>query len=228
MSALSDRIMQIYEVLLKYFGPRGWWPGESQLEIVIGAILTQAVAWKNVEKAIKNLKEAGLMDLEALRSADEALLAELIKPALYNRQKAKKIKVFIAYLFEFYNGDLNALLDEPLEPLREKLLSLWGIGPETADSILLYAASKEKFVVDAYTRRIFFRLGMVPEDVNYNQMQDLLEKNVINDIQIYNEYHALLVALGNNFCKKNVPQCKACPLNNHNHCNFLHVLQEKY
>ncbi len=226
MLSSNDHIMSIYKTLLDYFGPRGWWPADSQLEVVIGALLTQAVAWKNVEKAINNLKDAGLMDVEALHSADEEFLAQLIKPALYNRQKAKKIKVFINYVFEFYDGDLQKLLNEPLVLLRKQLLSLWGIGPETADSIILYAGAQKTFVVDAYTRRIFFRLGLVPENIDYENLKTFLENNIADSIEIYNEYHALLVALGNNFCKKNVPLCRVCPLNNHNHCNFLYLLQE--
>ncbi len=192
-------VMEIYQTLLEHFGPRGWWPGDSRLEIIIGAVLTQAVAWRNVKKAIDNLKEKQLIDINRLAEIPGAELAELIKPALYHRQKAKKLKAVISFITREYNQNVDLLFNESLAELRPKLLAVWGIGPETADSILLYAGSKKTFVVDTYTCRIFSRLGIVPENISYHEMQEFMQKHVDPDIDIYNEYHALLVALGANY-----------------------------
>lgn len=221
----QEKLMQIYNCLLDHFGPRGWWPADSRLEVIIGAILTQAVAWKNVEKSINNLKAANLIDVKAIISIDEQLLAELIKPALYHRQKTKKLKAVMAYIEENYQGDLDLMFSKPLSLLREELLAIWGIGPETADSILLYAGDKEVFVVDAYTKRIFSRLGMVDANITYQELQEFLEGNLPLDVYLYNEFHALLVGLGANYCKKNRPFCQECPLSSQ--CKFGELLDLK-
>jgi len=218
--------MQVYQNLLDHFGPRGWWPGESKLEIIIGAILTQAVAWRNVKRAIDNLRAVQLIDINAILDIEEEALAEYIRPALYHRQKSKKLKATMSYIAEKYNCDLGLMFQEPLTKLREELLDVWGVGPETADSILLYAGDKLIFVVDAYTKRIFNRLGMVNEDISYQDMQDFMEHNIPHDLYIYNEYHALLVGLGATYCKKSKPRCGECPLSNF--CKYLTHLQEKY
>ena len=212
MQPSPDMLRQIYEALLGHFGPRGWWPGESRLEIIIGAVLTQAVAWRNVKRAIDNLKSARLIDINALLDVDQEILAEQIRPALYHRQKSKKLKALMAYIADKYDGDLDLMFQEPLPKLREELLAVWGIGPETADSILLYAGDKLIFVVDAYTIRIFSRLGWVEDKCSYEKMQGLMQRHLPADTQTYNEYHALLVALGANYCKKRKAFCQECPL----------------
>jgi len=199
-------------LLFDHFGSRGWWPGDSKLEIMLGAVLTQAVAWKNVEKAIYNLKKTGLLDYNRLVEARVDELADLIKPALYHRQKAKKIKALVDFIAEEYGGDLDLMFADSLVQLRAKLLTVWGIGPETADSILLYAGNYKIFVVDTYTRRIFSRLGLIREDIAYDELQGFLHEYVVPDVKIYNEYHALLVALGSSYCRKSVPVCGKCPV----------------
>ena len=226
MQQTQEVLMEIYHTLLEHFGPRGWWPADSPLEVIIGAVLTQAVAWKNVTRAIDNLKRANLMDINIIIDIDEEDLAQHIKPALYHRQKAKKLKALMTFIATEYNGDLDLMFAESLPILRKKLLGIWGIGPETADSILLYAGDKTVFVVDTYTKRIFYRLGMVDENISYQEMQEYLQKNIPSDLYIYNEYHALLVGLGANYCKKSKPRCSQCPLLNL--CKYLTHLQEKY
>jgi endonuclease-3 related protein len=186
-------LREVYSNLLDYFGPRGWWPGETNIEIMVGAILTQAVAWRNVEKSIVSLKNAGLLDLHKLSMITEAELAEIIHTTLYHRQKARKIKALIRYIEESYAGNIGLMMQQPLKTLRNQLLSLWGIGEETADSILLYAGNYPIFVVDAYTRRIFSRLGLTDENAAYSRVQSLMHHNIKPNAAIYNEYHALLV-----------------------------------
>jgi endonuclease-3 related protein len=225
MQQTQEVLMGIYHTLLEHFGPRGWWPADFPLEVIIGAVLTQAVAWKNVTRAIDNLKRANLMDLNIIIDIDEEDLAQHIKPALYHRQKAKKLKALMTFIATEYNGDLDLMFAESLPILRKKLLGIWGIGPETADSILLYAGDKTVFVVDTYTKRIFNRLGMVAENISYQEMQEYLQKNIPSDLYIYNEYHALLVGLGANYCKKSRPHCSKCPLLNL--CKYLTHMQEK-
>lgn len=225
MKQESDFYYEVYKALFAHFGPRRWWPGETKWEIIVGAILTQAVAWKNVEKAIANLKESNLLGLEQIYKAEEEEIAKFIKPALYHRQKAKKIKSLARYVKERYRGNLDLMFSEEIYKLRRELLDLWGIGPETADSILLYAGEKPIFVVDAYTIRIFSRLGIVEENISYEEMQYLIQKALWPDVKLYNEYHALLVALGSNYCKKNNPCCNLCPINNF--CNYFKIQKEK-
>lgn len=224
MSSGQTVITEIYTRLLSHYGPRNWWPAESRLEVIIGAILTQAVAWKNVEKAINNLKAKELLTYHRLLQVPEEDLAALIKPALYHRQKARKIKTMLNYLENEFQGNLDLMFETPWLDLRQQLLGLWGIGSETADSILLYAGDKPVFVVDAYTRRIFSRLGMVEENISYGQMQDFMHENVDADVYIYNEFHALLVALGAECCGKKRTQCLICPLNSL--CKQYPYLQE--
>jgi len=226
MQPTRELLMQIYHTLLEHFGPRGWWPADSRLEVIIGAVLTQAVAWKNVTRAIDNLKLASLMDINAIIDIDEEKLAQHITPALYHRQKARKLKALMNFIATEYNGNLDLMFTESLPVLGKKLLKVWGIGPETADSILLYAGDKMIFVVDTYTKRIFYRLGMVEENISYQEMQEFLEHHIPQNLYIYNEYHALLVGLGANYCKKSRPRCSQCPLQNL--CKYLTHLQEKY
>lgn len=208
------RVMEIYDLLFEHFGPRHWWPGETRLEIVVGAVLTQAVAWKNVKKAIDCLKQNDCLGYEVLLNIDENKLAQLIRPALYHRQKAKKIKTLLYFLEETYHGDLDLMLAGDWRITRGQLLSVWGLGPETVDSILLYAGNHPVFVVDAYTRRIMYRQGLVEEKINYQEMQEFMTRYSEADLKIYNEYHALLVGLGARYCKKSRPLCGECPIKN--------------
>ena len=178
----------------------------------MGAILTQNTNWKNVERAIANLKGVGLLSLEALSALPTGLLAEYIRPAGYYNIKAGRLHNLLTFINEEYNGDLQAFLDQPLATLREQLLSIKGVGPETADSILLYAANQPIFVVDTYTHRILSRHQVIDEDFGYVEIQELFMDTLACDTQLYNEYHALLVRVGNVYCKKKNPDCAACPL----------------
>jgi endonuclease-3 related protein len=209
---LSQRLLRIYRLLYERYGPQGWWPADSKLECIIGAILTQNTSWKNVEKAIENLKREGLLTLEALSRASLEKISALIKPSGYYNQKAIKIKNFINFLVEAYNGDLEVMLGEETWSLREKLLALKGIGPETADSILLYAAGKPIFVVDAYTVRILGRHGIIDKESSYHGVQETLMGALPVDLQLFGEFHALLVRLAKEHCKRREAICRGCPL----------------
>ena len=206
------RLLGTYDILLKRFGEQNWWPADSEFEVVIGAILTQSTSWKNVEKAIRNLKKKDVLNPEALYKIDVKNLSGLIRPAGYHNAKARKLKEFINYLHKNYEGNLSLMFQVPAENLRNELLSIWGIGPETADSIMLYAAGKPVFVVDAYTKRIFSRHGFVDGDIDYYGLKDFSEKNLPKDARVLNEFHALLVRLGKEHCRKTKPVCIGCPL----------------
>ena len=203
------KLKQIYNLLLGNFGSQGWWPvtaigcrgsevkpvygmatktEKQRFEIIIGAILTQNTAWKNVEKALINLNKENLVDIRRIRAVSTQKLAKLIKPAGYFNQKADRLKIFAKYLFEKYKGNLRAFFNQDTEKLRTELLTIKGIGPETADSILLYAGDKPNFVVDAYTRRIFSRLGLCSKDVSYDELKAIFENSLEKDIKLYNEY----------------------------------------
>ena len=207
-----DALKKIYNHLLSTFGPCNWWPGDSPFEVIIGAILTQNTNWSNVEKAIQNLKNADLLTPEKINEIDTAEFAELIKPAGYFNVKARRIKKFMEWLFEYYDGDLSMMFDQDTEILRNELLSVNGIGPETADSILLYAGDKPTFVVDTYTHRIFSRHGLIPDDSSYHEIKEFFEDNLPDDVALYNEYHALIVQVGKEYCKPK-KKCDKCPLN---------------
>jgi endonuclease-3 related protein len=207
----SELLLKIYRILLKAFGPQHWWPGETPLEIIVGAILTQNTNWTNVEKAIANLKSSGLLDARALKRVPVEKLAPLIRPAGYFNIKARRLKNFFDWLAANYEGDLERMFKRATSALREELLEVRGIGPETADSILLYAGQKVSFVVDAYTYRIFFRHQLVPTETTYDEVKEFFESNLPREVALYNEYHALLVALGKNYCKPR-PLCAECPL----------------
>ena len=202
----------IYESLLSTYGPQHWWPGSSPFEVVVGAILTQRVAWSNVEKAIASLKEVGLMDPQRLDEAQLPEIAALIRPSVYYNTKTEKLRAFTRFLAEKYDGDLKQLLHLDLPSLRAELLSVHGIGEETADAIILYAAGKPSFVVDAYTKRIFSRLGLIGEKESYRVVRDLFMENLPTEVTLYNEYHALLVRHGKERCRSRVPLCLGCPL----------------
>jgi endonuclease III related protein len=208
----ADRLVTIYERMLMQLGPQHWWPAETPFEVMVGAILTQNTSWKNVERAIDNLKSVELMSLDALSSLPTGLLAEYIRPAGYYNIKAGRLHNLLTCIKEHHGGDLQAFLGQPLPQFREQLLSIKGIGRETADSILLYAANLPIFVVDSYTHRILVRHQVIDETFGYEAIQELFMDHLECDVQLYNEYHALLVRVGNMYCKKKNPNCAACPL----------------
>ena len=208
---LSERLREVYGRLYADYGPQRWWPGETPFEVIVGAILTQSAAWTNVEKAIANLKGAGALTPEGLDRMSEEELARLVFPAGYFNAKARKLKAFAAMLLERFGGDLDRLLAAPVHELRPLLLATHGIGPETADSILLYAAGRPLFVVDAYTCRLFSRLGVAPDRDTYDAWQALFMANLEPDPALYNEYHALIVRHGKEVCRRE-PRCETCPL----------------
>jgi len=206
-----EKLTEIYRLLHDAFGPQNWWPGETRLEIMVGAILTQNTNWTNVEKAIVNLKSAACLNPEMLRRMDTAQLAELIRPAGYYNLKAKRLKNLVEWLFEDYGGDAANLESVNTEQLRAELLAIKGVGCETADSILLYALDRPVFVVDAYTARIAIRHGLIEPGADYEQLRLLFESNLPEDVRLFNEYHALLVRTGKEFCKTKA-RCPGCPL----------------
>lgn len=213
---MKSLLIKIYRRLYEAYGPRHWWPGETPFEIMVGAILTQNTSWRNVEKAIQNLKEKKLLNAKGIYQLRKSQLASLIKPSGYYRIKADRLKALVDFLFEEYDGDIEKMGRETLGELRQKLLAVKGVGPETADSILLYGLRKSIFVVDAYTKRIFSRHGIVSEKASYEEIQKLFMANLPNDEQLFNEYHALLVHLGKTLCKKS--KCEeSCPLRNVGH-----------
>lgn len=209
---VGPRLESIYDALLASLGPQDWWPADDDLEMVAGAILTQSTSWRNVEKAIANLKAASLLSPRALAEVPEPLLAELVRSSGYYRVKARKLQLFARHLVQHHDGRLEALFHVKLPELRQELLSIWGVGPETADSIILYGARKPVFVVDAYTRRIFHRLGLTPAGASYDELQSLFMGNLRPSVPAFQEYHALIVALGKSVCRPTSPRCAACPL----------------
>ena len=203
---------QVFNRLLKAFGPQKWWPGDSGFEMMVGAMLTQNTSWKNVEKAIRNLRDADLMDPHALYNVPLEELEELLRPAGYYRVKARRLRSFLEFFINRYNGSPKTMFHTDLATLRDELLAVKGVGPETADSILLYAGAMPVFVIDAYTHRIFARHGWIPYDADYRQIQDFIQSSLPDDPLMYNEYHALLVHTGKHYCLKKNPKCHECPL----------------
>ena len=212
MKISRRELMQLYRRLYRHYGDLHWWPGESPLEISVGAILTQNTAWTNVEKAIKRLNEARSLNVTALARMTHRPLSLLIRPAGYFNVKARRLKNFISFLQDCYGGSLRKMFNQEPLRLREELLSVNGIGPETADSILLYAGNKPIFVIDAYTKRILSRHGVLPYDKSYEEFQGLFMKQLPASAPFYNEYHAMFVNVGKDFCRKR-PLCSSCPLN---------------
>ncbi len=211
--AESSRLLRrYYRALRAALGPQHWWPARTPFEVIVGAILTQSTAWVNVERAIANLRRARLLTPRALLRVRHARLTRLIRPAGYFRQKARKLKAFVRFLEAEYGGSLQRMWTTPTAELRARLLRVHGIGPETADSILLYAGGHPVFVVDAYTKRILMRHGLLDERADYEQTRSLFEAALPRDAQLFNEYHALLVAVGKRWCRPQQPRCKACPL----------------
>ncbi len=209
---MTGEILQgIYHRLLDRYGPQHWWPGEEPFEMMVGAILTQSTTWSNVEKAIANLKVAGVLSPESLRRLPLSEIAVLVYPSGYYNAKALKLKSLATWLGEHYQDNLDRLFATETGRLRRELLTVHGIGEETADSIILYAANQPIFVVDAYTRRIIDRIDLAPEATSYADYQALFMDNLPRDVGLFNEYHALLVCLGKNVCRRR-PLCKQCSL----------------
>ena len=202
----KNKLLKIYNVLLKHFGPQAWWPADTPFEVMVGAILTQNTNWLNVEKAIANLRGVGGLGAKGLEKMSLKKLERLIRPSGYYRQKAKKLKVFIRFFLREYQGSIRKMNNID----RKELLKVHGIGPETADSILLYALDKPTFVVDAYTRRIGNRAGLFKFE-DYHEIKDFFEQNLPKNLEVYKEYHALLVELGKNYCRTK-PLCESCPI----------------
>jgi len=209
--SLNQQLLQLFNLLFDNYGPQNWWPGESPFEVIIGAILTQSAAWTNVEKAIYNVKKADLLNPVSLRSISNSELAELIFPSGYYNAKARKIKAFVEHLGSAHLDSLENLFSADIDQLRNELLSIHGIGPETADSIILYAAGKPIFVIDAYTVRLLSRIGISPSRNCYNEFQALFMDNLPSESYLFNEYHALLVRHGKEICRKK-PLCDKCCL----------------
>lgn len=210
---LAKRLINIYQVLYKAFGPQHWWPGGTPFEVMVGAILTQNTNWSNVEKAITNLKNVKVLDPKKLLKLSNEDLAELIRSTGYFNIKAKRLKNFLRYFVEKYDGSVASMKKVPLEELRAELLGVNGIGQETADSILLYALDKPIFVCDTYTYRILTRHNLACEESTYADLQAIFMDSLENDTKLFNEFHALIVRVGKNYCKP-VAKCDECPLRN--------------
>jgi endonuclease-3 related protein len=211
MKTTREQLLEIYQLLFDAFGPQHWWPGETPFEIAVGAVLTQNTSWTNVEKAIANLKAAGRFDATTLHELGIEELETLIRPAGYFRVKAKRLRNFTTWLCDRHGGDLQSIEAFGTSHLREELLGVSGIGPETADSILLYALDRPIFVVDTYTGRVMVRHGLIGPDLDYQQLQDLFQSNLEPNAALFNEFHALLVMTGKDYCKPR-PKCQGCPL----------------
>ena len=209
-------LLKTYKKLYKAYGPRHWWPAETSFEVMVGAILTQNTSWKNVERAIQCLKGKGVLNIDGIHQLKRSELASLIKSSGYYRIKADRLKTFVVFLFKDYDGDIEKIGEESLPVLRQKLLAVKGIGPETADSILLYGLGKPIFVVDAYTKRVLSRHRMLSEKASYEEIQRLFMNHLPHDKRLFNEYHALIVHLGKRVCKK-MPRCDICPLKSIEH-----------
>ncbi len=209
---MSSKLMEAYERMLAAFGPQHWWPGDSPFEIMVGAVLVQNTSWRNVERAIQNLRDAGVMEPHALYQLSPTELSELIRPAGYYQLKTKRLRNLLRFIVEEHDGSLESMFQVSLSSLREELLQINGIGPETADAILLYAGGLPTFVVDTYTYRVLARHGWLGYDASYDDMKDYFESTLPADARLYNEYHALLVRVGKDYCKRATPNCEACPL----------------
>ena len=209
---MGETLRQYYEAMSERLGPMRWWPARTPFEVIVGAILTQNTAWGNVERAIGNLRRERLLTVRTLERVPQGELARLVRSSGYFRQKAKKLKTFVKFLRTEYGGSIARMFRTPTEELREKLLGVHGIGPETADSILLYAGGHAVFVVDAYTKRILERHGLANGKAGYEGVRALFERNLPKDARLWNEFHALIVNVGKNWCRKKEPKCEECPL----------------
>ena len=214
LSSLAERLMDIYNRLYTAYGPQHWWPGDSPFEVIVGAILTQSAAWTNVKMALGNMKLAGCWSFESLNRIPEEELALLVRSSGYFNAKARKLKAFADHVKIYYQGDLNLFLSKPSMLLRDELLSIHGIGEETADDIMVYAAGQPSFVIDTYTRRIMDRIGITPDEVRpkYADYQAVFHSHIPQQTQLYNEFHALWDRHGKDVCTKVNPRCKVCCL----------------
>ena len=206
-----EKINRMYQLLLDEFGPQDWWPADTPLEVMVGAVLTQNTNWSNVEKAIANLKSHGLLDLEKLRGVPLPELAEIIRSAGYYNIKAKRLKNLVAWVFAEFDGSLERMFALSVNDLRQRLIRVNGIGPETCDSIVLYAVGKPTFVIDTYTHRVLLRHGLIDEYADYEEIKEVFESNLPTDAELYSEFHALIVRVGK-LCSKRKPRCLECPM----------------
>jgi endonuclease-3 related protein len=209
-------IIPIYQALARAYGPLHWWPARTRFEVILGAFLTQNTSWKNVERALENLRRPKKLNIDGIRQASIPELEQLIRPSGYFRQKARRLKVFVNYLDRRFGGSLTRMFAQPLDRLRSELLELNGVGPETADAILLYAGKLPVFVVDAYTKRVFERHG-ISSGTGYEAIRNHVEtafRSCYSNNELadhFNEFHALLVQVGKHHCGK-IARCEACPL----------------
>jgi len=205
---------EIYKILKNHFGNVGsWWPKDSPFEVIVGAILTQQSTWTNVEKALKNLKDKNILNPSSIANLPMDELKILVKPSGFFNQKAERLKYMSQYIMDKYQGNIELFFNKNNKELRQELLGLKGVGLETADSIILYSAEKNEFVIDAYTKRIYSRLGLVKDTIDYESLKDYIIKDIPEELMIYQEFHGLLVLTGKNLCKKKDPKCMECPLN---------------
>lgn len=235
-------LRRYYETLYAAYGPQHWWPAQSRFEVIVGAYLTQNTAWTNVERALQRLRSAGVLSLQEIRKIRRSRLERLIRPAGYFRQKAQRLKAFVAFVDRHYAGSLTRMFGQSTSEIRRQLLALHGVGPETADSILLYAGDHPVFVVDAYARRMLARHNVLPENADYEEVRELFQRSLAgmpastmrwaknasmrpahapspvsrrkrsSRVQVYNEAHGLIVAIGKSYCLKKSPRCELCPL----------------
>lgn len=208
----GNSYLTAYELLYTHFGPQNWWPGETPFEVMVGAVLTQNTNWTNVTKAIDNLRQDGMLTYAQLVQLPIDLLAQYIKPSGYYNLKAGRLQNLLAMIESVYDGDLQSFLDDDLASARGKLLGVKGIGPETADSILLYACGQPVFVIDSYTHRVFSRHCLVEEETDYHTMQTVFMDHLPEEVKLYNEFHALIVLVAKQYCKKTKTLCEQCPL----------------
>lgn len=209
---MSNYLQEVYDRLFRAFGPQHWWPGDSPFEVMVGAVLVQNTAWRNVERAIENLRGTIAMEPAALYALPPAELADLIRPAGYYQVKAKRLRNLLKLVVQEFDSSLDKMFRTRFDSLREKLLAVHGIGPETADAILLYAGGLPTFVVDTYTHRVLARHGWIGYDAGYHEIKHEFESALPADAPMFNEYHALFVRLGKDFCKRTAPKCEPCPL----------------
>lgn len=207
-----NKIYSIYKTLYRRLGPQDWWPGDTDFEVMVGAILTQNTTWTNVEKAITNLKTGNILAPKKLDMAPLGKLKKMIKPSGFYNIKTARLKEFLRFLKNKCNYDIGRLKNSDIGTLRVELLNVKGIGPETADSIILYALDKPTFVVDAYTKRIFSRHKIFDKNSGYEEIKNIFEENLPKRIKIYNEFHALIVNVGKNYCRAKKMLCDECPL----------------
>lgn len=211
-----NKFTSVYSILYEYYGPQGWWPAESDIEMIIGAVLTQNTNWKNVDKALVQMRKQDLIDFGRLASCEVDELAVAIRPSGYYNLKAQRLKNLVSMICELYDGDLELFLGTLPEQTRADLLAVKGVGPETADSILLYAGNWPVFVVDAYTHRVFNRHLLVEEETDYHSIQTVFHDHLDEEVELFKEYHALIVRVAKDFCKKTTPLCEDCPLRGFN------------